>query len=123
METWEELSLSEEVRSFKRVRILSKIERARKAAFASWEDKISWNLAESDGMDTFACDVQSWAKSASAVEVGADFKAFLKEGNTLSAASFYREGENEKLGERNLAHTAERDSWLARRDSWVGRLY
>lgn len=42
MGSWEELSLSEEVRSFKGVRILSKIEKARKTAFASWEDKAPW---------------------------------------------------------------------------------
>lgn len=49
MDSWEELSLSEEVRSFKRVRILSKFEKARKTAFdswASWEDKVPWVATE-----------------------------------------------------------------------------
>lgn len=103
------------------MRILSKVEKARKAAFASWDDTISWNVKGSDGMNTsFSCDVQSWAKLASAFEVGTDIEAFLKEGITLSAASCDREGENEKSGKGNLAHRAERGSWLVRRDSWAG---
>jgi hypothetical protein len=42
MESWEELSLSEQVRNFKRVRVLSNIKKTRRAAFTSWEEKTSW---------------------------------------------------------------------------------
>lgn len=50
MASWdrEDLSLSEQVRSFKRVRILSNIKRTRRPAFASWEEKTSWGPVASD---------------------------------------------------------------------------
>lgn len=43
MEDWKELSLSEEIRSFKRVRILSKLKKSRISAFATWNTKKPWN--------------------------------------------------------------------------------
>lgn len=38
-EDWDELSLSEEIRCFKRVRILSRTERMKTTAFTTWEDR------------------------------------------------------------------------------------
>lgn len=100
MESWEELSLSEEVRSFKRVRILSNIRKARRTAFASWEDRISWHITESKRMSTVACDDRLTAKSTSTAEVDADFRNLRTESVILSGASFFPKDEEAPLGER-----------------------
>lgn len=89
MESWEELSLSEEVRSFKRVRILSNIKKTRKAAFASWEDKASWSVTGNDRADIVASDDRMRAKSTPTAEVGAPFRTLLTESIVLSGATFF----------------------------------
>ncbi|KAL1854486.1 hypothetical protein Daus18300_011407 [Diaporthe australafricana] len=42
MDEWTELSLSVEIRSFKRVRILSKLEKTKKSAFTTWDQEAPW---------------------------------------------------------------------------------
>lgn len=105
MESWEELSLSEEVRSFKRVRILSSIKKTRKAAFASWEEKASWSVTESDQIDTVTGDDRFGAKSSSTAEIDANFRNFPPESIILSGATFFPSNEDKQPGERVPTHT------------------
>lgn len=105
MESWEELSLSEEVRSFKRVRVLSNIKKTRKAAFASWEDKSSWSVTESGRTGTVAgCD-SSGSKSTPTAEVDAPFRTLLTETFFLPGATFFPRDEDNKSEEGSPAST------------------
>lgn len=105
MESWEELSLSKEVRSFKRVRILSNIKRARRAAFASWEDKMSWPVKGSKPIDTVAGDDRLGAESTSTAEVDATFGNLLTESIILSGAAFFPSEEEERSEKELPTHT------------------
>lgn len=105
MESWEELSLSEEVRSFKRVRILSNIKKTRKTAFSSWEDKSSWSMTENDRIDTAVGDDSLRAKSTPTAEVDAPFKTLLTESIILSGATFFLSDKDKKSGEGTFTST------------------
>lgn len=105
MKTWEDRSLSEEVRSFKRVRILSRIKKARRAAFASWEHKASWSVTESDQIVTVTGDDRFGAESTSTAEVDVTFRNLVPESNILSGATFLPSVEDKQSRKRVLAHT------------------
>lgn len=100
MESWEDLSLSEEVRNFKRVRILSNVKKARRAAFASWEDRSSWAVPKSKRIDTVARVDRFGAESTSTVEVDASSWSLLTESIILSGATFFPDYEEEEFEER-----------------------
>lgn len=104
MESWEELSLSEEVRSFKRVRILSNVKKTRRAAFSSWEDKMSWDVTESKRIETVASDDRFGPKSAPAFETHADIRNQLTDSIVYSGASFFPRDEDEQSGEIAAPH-------------------
>lgn len=110
MESWEDLSLSEEVRSFKRVRILSNIKKPRRAAFVSWEHKASWSVTESDQVDTVAGDDRFGSKSTSTSKVDATFRNLLPESIILSGATFFPSDEDKQTGGRVPAHALDFDS-------------
>lgn len=112
MESWEELSLSEEVRSFKRVRILSNIKKTRKAAFASWEDKESWSVRGNDRTDIVARDDRMGAKSTPTAEVDAPFRTLVTESIILSGATFFSNDDHKsRLAQpRNTAEAQVSDS-------------
>lgn len=107
MDSWEELSLSEEVRNFKRVRILSNIKKARKAAFALWEDKTSWGATEIEQINTIDRNDSFEAKATLAAEFNAGLRNLPTESTILSGASFYPRVEDEYSEEKILAHTRE----------------
>lgn len=106
IESWEDLSLSEEVRSFKRVRILSNVKKARKAAFTSWEDRMSWVMTGDEPLDTDACDDGLGTSAASTAEAAADFKDLLSESIILSGASYFPRTKDERPEETISAHTS-----------------
>lgn len=104
MESWEELSLSEEVRSFKRVRILSNIKKARRAAFASWEDKLLWKVGENEKIHTVSGEHSFETKSTSSARIDVGRNDLLAS-TLLSGASFYGTTKAEKSEERVPAQT------------------
>ncbi|KAH8756644.1 hypothetical protein F5883DRAFT_568977 [Diaporthe sp. PMI_573] len=105
MESWEELSLSEEVRNFKRVRILSNIKKTRRAAFASWEDKKSWATTPSKQAGPVGCNNSLEASSTSNAAMDSGLRNCLGEGISFSDASFWPQAEGEGLRERVFANT------------------
>lgn len=115
VESWEHLSLSEEVRHFKRVRIQSKIKKPRRTAFASWEDRMSWAMIESKRTDNARCNPGFEAQSTFTPEIGVGFRNMPTENTILSGASFYPQPEPEvkASGEKSaLVHTQSRKTDL-----------
>lgn len=107
MESWAELSLSEEVRNFKRVRILSNIKKTRRAAFSSWEDKTSWTTPESKQFNAVGRNDSLEAKTISTAGMHTVLENAPAKSIILSGASFYPE--EELLKERVLAHAVNSD--------------
>lgn len=109
MDNWEELSLSEQVRSFKRVRILSNIKKARLRAFASWEDRMPWGVTETERVDPSACNPVSKDKSTSCCDVNAGSGNFFNGNVILSGASSFLGAESERSNRGVRSHTHEFD--------------
>lgn len=105
MESWEDLSLSEEVRSFKRVRVLSNIKKARRAAFTSWEKKAPWVATELGKTHSVSFHGNSEDKSSWTTDVGTPFRDFparetIVPDASLFPSSAFRQSED-------LAHTSD----------------
>lgn len=105
MESWEELSLSEEVRSFKRVKILSNIRKARRTAFALWEYKTPWVATEKEQTATVALDDCPQGKSTRTIETGYTFRNLHSGDSVLSEASPSPLYESEDPEGGSYAHT------------------
>ena len=104
MESWEELSLSEVVRNFKRVRVLYNIKKTRKAGFASWEDKRSWAITESNRVDIIGSNDSLKADPSSNAGTPADLRNLRTENEStiLSGASFYSRAESEPFRKKGV---------------------
>lgn len=104
MESWEELSLSEVVRNFKRVRVLYNIKKTRRAGFASWEDKTSWAITESNRVDTIGSNNSLKADLSSNAGTPADLRNLRTENEStiLSGASFYSRAESEPFRKKGV---------------------
>lgn len=106
VDSWEELSLSEQVRNFKRVRVLSNIKKTRRAGFAFWEEKPLWPTTEIKGVATSGWDGKAKANlnSNSNSNAGNDagFMNFGAESERtiLSGATFYSLAEARVLDQR-----------------------
>lgn len=86
MQSWEELSLSEEVRSFKRVWIVSNIKKARKGAFASWEDRTPWGTIDMEWKTTAPFDDHEGGRFTTTIGTDAGLRSFGPREPVVTAA-------------------------------------